>query len=175
MPKPQEDNNLPAPTDKNRLMLEKMKKIEEKAKAEADNGRHYRIYASAGNPLDTATYRFVAEFARRKPAEKYARYIHNKKRYSDKTILIKEVTARQPDADEGEIVYAMSPLGEFLPRSRILPRSSLFRSRPNTRHTKRKNRRKEKKSHKKTATQATDSSVLCVAVILIFTPGGLWI
>ena len=115
MPKPQEDNNLPAPTDKNRLLLEKLKKIEEKAKAEADNGRHYRIYASAGNPLDTATYRFVAEFARRKPAEKYARYIHNKKRYSDKTILIKEVTARQPDADEGEIVYAMSPLGEFLP------------------------------------------------------------
>ena len=115
MPKPQEDNNLPAPTDKNRLLLEKMKKIEEKAKAEADNGRHYRIYATAGNPLDTATYRFVAEFVRRKPAEKYARYIHNKKRYSDKTILIKEVTARQPDADEGEIVYAMSPLGEFLP------------------------------------------------------------
>ena len=115
MPKPQEDNNLPAPTDKNRLLLEKLKKIEEKAKAEADNGRHYRIYASAGNPLDTATYRFVAEFARRKPAEKYARSIHHKKRYSDKSILIKEVTARQPDADEGEIVYAMSPLGEFLP------------------------------------------------------------
>ena len=101
------------PSDKNQILKEKMKKIEEQAKAEAESSRLYRIYASAGNPLDTGTYLFVAEFARRKPAEKYADYIQKKKRYSDKTILIKEVTADEPAPEEGEIVLLLSPLGEF--------------------------------------------------------------
>ena len=98
---------------KYQLLKEKMKKIEEQAKTEAESSRLYRIYASAGNPLDTGTYLFVAEFARRKPAEKYADYIQKKKRYSDKTILIKEVTADEPAPEEGEIVLLLSPLGEF--------------------------------------------------------------
>ena len=50
--------------------------------ADTENGRLYRIYASAGNPLDSGTYQFVAEFARRKAAEKYAKYIQKKKRFS---------------------------------------------------------------------------------------------
>ena len=98
---------------KYQILKEKMKKIEEQAKAEAESSMLYRIYASAGNPLDTGTYLFVAEFARRKPAEKYADYIQKKKRYSDKTILIKEVAADEPAPEEGEIVLLLSPLGEF--------------------------------------------------------------
>ena len=98
---------------KYQLLKEKMKKIEEQAKTEAESSMLYRIYASAGNPLDTGTYLFVAEFPRRKPAEKYADYIQKKKRYSDKTILIKEVAADEPAPEEGEIVLLLSPLGEF--------------------------------------------------------------
>ena len=109
------DSDTTIPASKNQLLKEKMKKIEEKAKGEPDNGRLYRIYASAGNPLDPETYLFVAEFARRKPAEKYAGYIRNKKRYSDKSILIKEVLAEQPPAADGELVVVLSPVGEFLP------------------------------------------------------------
>ena len=81
--------------------------------ADTENGRLYRIYASAGNPLDSGTYRFVAEFARRKAAEKYAKYIQKKKRFSDKSILIKEVLTEEPAAEEGELVVVLSPLGEL--------------------------------------------------------------
>ena len=81
--------------------------------ADTENGRLYRIYASAGNPLDSGTYRFVAEFARRKAAEKYAKYIQKKKRFSDKSILIKEVLSEEPAAEEGELVVVLSPLGEL--------------------------------------------------------------
>ena len=70
--------------------------------ADTENGRLYRIYASAGNPLDSGTYRFVAEFARRKAAEKYAKYIQKKKRFSE-----------EPAAEEGELVVVLSPLGEL--------------------------------------------------------------
>ena len=112
---PLKEQEPTASANRNQLLKEKMKKIEEKAKEEHDSGRLYRIYASAGNPLDTETYLFVAEYARRKPAEKYAGYIRNKKRYSDKSILIKEVFAEQPAAAEGELVVVLSPVGEFLP------------------------------------------------------------
>ena len=112
---PLKESEPTASANRNQLLKEKMKKIEEKAKGEPDSGRLYRIYASAGNPLDPETYLFVAEFARRKPAEKYAGYIRNKKRYSDKSVLIKEVFAEQPAAAEGELVVVLSPVGEFLP------------------------------------------------------------
>ena len=98
---------------RNQMLKEKMKRIEEQAKPDTESNRLYRIYASAGNPLDTGTYLFVAEFARRKAAEKYAKYIHKKKRYSDKAIVIKEIAAEEPAPEEGEIVFVMSPLGEL--------------------------------------------------------------
>jgi hypothetical protein len=98
---------------RNQILKEKMKKVEDQARADAETGRIYRIYASDGNPLDTGTYLFVAEFARRKPAEKYADYIQKKKRYSDKAIVVKEIIAEEPAPEEGEIVLLLSPLGEF--------------------------------------------------------------
>ena len=98
---------------RNQMLQETMKKIEERTQTEAEDNWLYRIYASAGNPLDTGSYLFVAEFARRKAAEKYADYIQKKKRYSDKSVLIKEVQAGEPAPEEGEIVYLLSPLGKF--------------------------------------------------------------
>ena len=98
---------------RNQMLQETMKKIEERTQTEAEDNWFYRIYASAGNPLDTGSYLFVAEFARRKAAEKYADYIQKKKRYSDKAVLIKEVQADEPAPEEGEIVYLLSPLGKF--------------------------------------------------------------
>ena len=46
------------------------------------------------------------------------KYIHNKKRFSDKSVLIKQVIGEEPAAEENEIIYAMSPLGEFLTQER---------------------------------------------------------
>ena len=46
------------------------------------------------------------------------KYIHNKKRFSDKSVLIKQVIGEEPAAEEGEIIYAMSPLGGFLTQER---------------------------------------------------------
>ena len=133
--------------NRNQILIEKMKKIEELAKAEAEESRLYRIYASAGNPLDTATYLFVAEFARRKAAEKYADYIQKKKRYSDKAILIKEVVSDEPAPEEGEIVLLLSPLGKY-PVPKKENNSKPEKPQPPHDHKKKKEKQKFTENHR---------------------------
>ena len=82
----------------------------------------YRIYtAPMGEFADSSKYEFVADFANNKQASYYVTYMRGKKRYSDKDIIVREVTMRKKliNNDEdillGKIVGVITVMGESLP------------------------------------------------------------
>lgn len=81
---------------------------------------HYRIYvAEMGCFRDSSSYEFIAEFANEKIAGNYVTFMHGKKRYSNKDIIVREVTVKKtPHKDEtteGKVVGVITVLGESLP------------------------------------------------------------
>ena len=82
----------------------------------------YRIYtAPMGEFADSSKYEFVADFANNKQASYYVTYMRGKKRYSDKDIIVREVTMRKKRINNnedillGKIVGVITVTGESLP------------------------------------------------------------
>ena len=80
---------------------------------------HYRVFvAKMGGFRDSANYEFIAEFESEKLASNYVHYMRDKKRYSDKDIIVQEVFVKKtPSGEEtnkGKVVAVITVLGEGL-------------------------------------------------------------
>ena len=82
--------------------------------------KRHRIYVSPmGGFCDSANYEFIAEFENEKLASNYVRFLRDKKRYSDKDIIVQEVfvkkTQYREESSRGKVIAVVSVLGEGLP------------------------------------------------------------
>ena len=91
--------------------LQRLKEIDKAG----EHMTHFRIFVSeAGAFRDSSKYEFVAEFANQKMAANYVQYMHGKKRYGGKDIIIKAVDSDSFDAKTGYVDGVISAIGEEL-------------------------------------------------------------
>ncbi len=80
---------------------------------------HHRIFvAKMGGFRDSSNYEFIAEFESEKLASNYVHYMRDKKRYSDKDIIVQEVFVKKTpygeETNKGKVIAVITVLGESL-------------------------------------------------------------
>ena len=80
---------------------------------------HYRVFVAKMRGFrDSANYEFIAEFESEKLASNYVHYMRDKKRYSDKDIIVQEVFVKKTpygeETNKGKVVAVITVLGEGL-------------------------------------------------------------
>ena len=72
----------------------------------------------AGKFRETKGYQFIADFADDKITGSYVQYMRGKKRYSDKDIIVREITVKKTNSGEetelGKILEVITVTGESL-------------------------------------------------------------
>ena len=99
---------------------ESEKQIEDTSEEVSNAGlKHYRVYvAKMGTFRDSSNYEYIAEFESEKLASNYVHFMRDKKRYSDKDIIVQEVFVKKTpygeETNKGKVVAVLTVLGEGL-------------------------------------------------------------